>query len=348
MKRTYRVLSVCVTGSLLLLLVTGTIASPRLPGASLPRLHASSGMKAEIVAPSTISGEDFATTVVGNPWDMDGTDDIDDQWTTHDPGLSLGERLTYRASDGILTITTNDTGGGCSPPWPHRPLALNLGGHRIDEQKFKYFTFRYKMDSPINLPCGSVSKIRWMDYDIWAEGRTQDIFLFDNDWHTYSVDLSTAIPAKGAEWPGVQWNVLQIMVHESHWAWTSRLDWARLTAENTAEDTYTVRWNLIDGSDVLTTTIYWATDRSVSAVLPGTGHVVSPTPGTSPTLPYDHHLFLPLALKNYHPASELDAEFAHTVSTAGLTSGESYYIAIKLEDGTNVVWSFSEVPVIKL
>ena len=353
-------LALLVVISFLLMITTAT---PMFPAVTLP-VRAQTA-KAEIVAPSFTSGDDFATVELGNSWDMDSTDDIDPVWTEDASSTPLGEEITYTVQDGIADIVSNDTGQECDPPWPHRPLALNLGGKTIEADKYKYFTMRYKMDSPIDGPCGSVFRIRWMYTDIWAAGRTDDhnngawrdgmvtndSVLSDNEWHTYSLDLSKVpLAVEKADWGlGLRPNVLQIMVHESHRSWTSHLDWARLTAENTASRSYNVMWNLVDGSQVLTTTIYWATDDDDPATVIEPGYVVpTQTQSISSTLPYTNFVYLPLILSNYSPTSELDAEFSHTVGTDGLTDGETYYIAIKLEDGSSTSWSFSQVPVKKL
>jgi len=302
---------------------------------------------AEIVAPSYISGEDFATSVVGNPWDMNSTDDIDRDSTEGDPD-QVG--MSYSATDGILTVSPDDDGvdDDCSAPWPHRPLGLNLGGHQIDTSKYKYFSYRYKVDQAPDQGPGGMMRVRWqLRTGYWPTGRTDDISLYDNGWHTYHLDLSTvSLEAEEGQWVDFAPNVMQIMVNEAHRAWTSHLDWVKLTAENTALMSYTVRWNLVNVSSVLTSTIYWATGRDSSTVL-GSGYVVpSGETGIGPTPPYTHTLFLPLVLRGYNPASV--TQFQYEIGTDGLVSGREYYIAIKLEDGYNVAWWYSELPVRKL
>lgn len=162
-----KVLALGVVVSFLLMVTTAT---PMLSSGDLPVRALAA--RAQIVAPSFISGEDFATVELGNPWDMDSTGDIDPVWTEDASSTPLGEEIAYTIKNGIATIVSNDTGRECNPPWPHRPLALNLGGKTIEADKYKYLTMRYKMDSPINGPCGSVFRIRWMYTNLWAAGRT--------------------------------------------------------------------------------------------------------------------------------------------------------------------------------
>ena len=300
---------------------------------------------AEILAPSYISGKDFATSVVGNPWDMDSTADVDTSWTDGDPAQT---GLTYSVSDGVLDITNRDDGkGDCDRSWPHRPLALNLGGHSIDSDKYKYLTYRYKVDQAPDQGAGGVMRIRWVKTSIWAAGRTDDISLYNSGWNTYKLDLSKVnLEAETADWRNLAYNVFQVMVNESHRAWTMHLDWVKLTAENTASGSYTVRWSLKNTTGTPRTTIYWATAQDTSSVImPGYEVPTNTTPVTT-TLPYTNNLFLPIVLRNYNPAaSGVESEFEYTVPTDGLTPGNYYYIAIELDDGYNDTWWFSELPV---
>jgi hypothetical protein len=297
---------------------------------------------ARIVAPSFTSGEDFAVSVVGNGWDMSGMDDVDMDATKTSNIKSLN------ASGGVLNIVTKDDGmNSCAAPWPHRPLGLNLGGHRIDTTKFKYITYRYKVDDAPDQGAGGVHRIRWQARQIqhWPTGRTDDISLYDGEWNTYSLDLSSVdLEAELGEWGDFPADVLQIMIHESHRDWTSHLDWVRLTADNVGSSAYTVQWNVLNTSAPLTMTLYWAENRgSGYRLVSGTEHVIPP-PGPIGD-PSPHQVYLPVILSAPDPGGA--AQFRHTMSMAGLVRGAGYHLAIKLEDGHSVSWWYSEVPVVK-
>jgi hypothetical protein len=299
---------------------------------------------ATIRAPSYTSGEDFATSVVGNPWDMSGLDDVDIDTTEMDDIRSLG------VANGVLTIVARDDGmGSCAAPWPHRPLGLNLGGQQIDTAKYRYMSWRYKVDNVPDQGAGGVHRIRWQARQLkhWPTGRTDDISLYDAGWRTYHLDLpNVVLEVEGGKWGDFPVDVLQVIIHESHREWASHLDWVKLTAENVAQDSYTVRWSVIDAGLPLTTTLYWAEKDGPSfRLVPGTGRVIPPSEPGGLTLPYDHNLFLPALLREYNPAH--GGQFQHEMSTAGLTNGKRYYVALKLEDGYNATWRYSEVPVLK-
>jgi hypothetical protein len=141
------------------------------------------------------------------------------------------------------------------------------------------------------------------------------------------------------------------MVHESHWSWTSRLDWVKLTAENTASSSYEVQWNLVGATEPLTTTIYWITEQGNEGSAIGTSYVVpSQTQEISGTVPLTYSIYMPSVIYNHTPGVEPEPgpDFSFTVGTEGLTDGNSYYIAIKLEDESTVDWAFSQAPVVKM
>ena len=133
------------------------------------------------------------------------------------------------------------------------------------------------------------------------------------------------------------------MVNESHRGWTSQLDWVKLTAEPTAGGSYTVRWDLVNGDGVSNITLYWATDRNSSSVM-GSGFAAHAAGQSGiAALPYDNNSFLPLVIGS--AGSTPTTEFQYEMSTAGLVSGREYYVAMRLDDGYNVIWVYSDAPV---
>jgi hypothetical protein len=300
---------------------------------------------AEITAPSYTSGEDWATAVLGNPWDMDGLGDVSVDATKMDAIKSMS------VSDGALRVVSKDDGAAdCGEPWPHRPLGLNLGGQLIDHTKYRYFSYRYKVEDAPNQGAGGVSRVRWQARHLryWPTGRTDDISFYDNSWHTYSLDLAT-VQQEGemGEWEHIPADVVQIMLHESHREWTSHLDWVKLTAQNVATSEYAAKWNLVNASLPVTTTLYWS--RQVGSgyeLVAGTAHVIPASRPNNGPPSGGNVAFLPIVMSAY--GSEGTAQFQHAMSMAGLQTGREYYLAVRLEDGHNVSWWYSELPVKKL
>ncbi len=294
---------------------------------------------ARIVAPSYTSGQDWATAVAGDPWDMDDAGDLDGGST---------QNLSFAVSGGVANITNPDDGlGDCDGAWPHRPLGLNLHGQTIDSDTFKYLTYRYKVDQAPDQGAGGVMRVRWMETNLWAAGRTDDVSLYNSGWNTYKLDLSTVpLEAELAGWMNLDYNVFQLIAHESHNAWTAHLDWVKLTKENQTSGAYLAGWNIVQGS-VVTTTAYWDTNRDPSSGL--FGATIVPTETTFPPPPGPEFVYLPLVMRNYGSgSSEVDAERSYAMSSAGMSNGQYYYFVLKVEDGYNTVYWVSELPVKKV
>lgn len=296
---------------------------------------------AEILAPSYTSGEDWATTVLGNPWDMEGVDDVSTRTT------EMGTIQSIQAANGLLTVISKDDGmADCGQPWPHRPLGLNVGGNRIDQHKYRYLSYRYKVDQAPNQGAGGVTRVRWQAQYLqyWPTGRTDDLSLYDNGWHTYFLDLAT-VQQEGemGEWEHFSSDVLQIMLHESHRQWTSHLDWVKLTAENVATGSYVVRWQVRGTSAPLQTTLYWAQQvENAYQLVPGSETVVGVLPRHDVEAAQGHRVYLPMVMGGY--AGESDT-LQYVMSTHGLTKGQAYYVAIQLDDNYNKVTWYSALPV---
>jgi hypothetical protein len=288
---------------------------------------------AQIVSPSYSSGDDWATTVAGNAWDMAGTDDV---------SAADSENVKYSVSNGVLTVTNiSDGRSACDPNWPHRPLGLNLHDLAIESNRYKYLSFRYRVDQAPNQGPGTVTRARWLDDIIWAAGRTDDISLYNNSWTVYKLDLSSVpLEVEGAPWASQPYNVLQILVNEGHAAWTSHVDWVKLTAENQARGSYVVGWETVQGQATMAT-LYWDTDQN-----PGNGfasRAYRAAAAAAPAPSASHLVYLPVIMRNLGAA-----EHSFGLSTEDLAVGQRYYVALKLEDGYNTVYWYSELPVRKI
>ena len=299
---------------------------------------------AEIVAPSYASGEDWATTVTGNPWDMEGMDDVSGG---HSEGVACSASGGAVHTSNTAPLNSNP----CYSNWPHRALALNLQGRSIDTAKYRYFSFRYKVDQAPDQGAGSVARVRWLDDRVWAAGRTDDISLYNNGWIVYKLDLSTVpLEVEGAPWAERSYNILQILVNESHSAWTSHVDWAKLTAENQARDAYLVRWEMLQGR-ATSVTLYWDEDRNPYNGFASGGYRAAGAGATvgagasvgAEALSGSNLVYLPLVVRHYGAG-----QHAFLLSTAGLQTGRTYYAALKLEDGCNTAYWYSELPVRKI
>ena len=97
--------------------------------------------------PSWTSGDDYATTVLGNAWDMSSSSDI--QLT----GLDNLTNVSF--SGGVLHATNTNAD-------PIVTLLYNTNNSvPIDTSRFRYLTLRLQVDGAYDLVAGSVARVIW-------------------------------------------------------------------------------------------------------------------------------------------------------------------------------------------
>ncbi len=174
-------------------------------------------------------GDDFATTVFGDPWDMSEYTDIP---ALHGiPGGTI--------SNGMLNYTIP------SNPYTHIPLlhpgaegAIDAGikvgsNYPINTDHYHWLSFR--MNQP-----GGFFTVRWFyGKDISACSNSTTDIPISPGWHTYVIDLETAPKSMGS-WHG-QIMGLFVMISGAVGD-TGSIDWARLTTDNPAGNSLDISW----------------------------------------------------------------------------------------------------------
>jgi FG-GAP-like repeat len=159
----------------------------------------------QVTDPDETGGQDFATALLGNPWDMVDANDyfvnvnIVDHLTQHSPGPS-GFTGT---SDGQAVAFTP---GGIPVGDPQLYLLSKqkpADGPVIDSTKYHRLTYTLTVDHPYNLTTGSVARVFWgsqssptgggTPYDVTT---TKDIIVWPGT-NTYTLDLATLTTANG-------------------------------------------------------------------------------------------------------------------------------------------------------
>jgi hypothetical protein len=265
-----------------------------------------------VTDPSPTTGEDYATKVLGNPWDMNDASDI--QLT----GFDYLTNLSFSGGRLHATNTIND---------PNVTLLSNSNNSvPIDTSKYRYLTFRLQVDGPFDLGEGSVARIFWSSSSQMSgltATTSQDIVVWPG-MNSYTVDLAplSTAPDGGLEvtGPAEAWGAgnkrhLRFDPHEFPQARTFHLDDVRLTAKPVATSSFTIKFVGADADgDPATAALYYDIDTN-----PANGRSLI-TSG------------IPLSAG------------AFVWNTAGVQPGE-YYIYAEASDGLQAIGRYSTVPV---
>jgi len=264
----------------------------------------------DVTNPSPTSGDDYATTVLGNAWDM--SDGADIQLT----GL---DNLTNLSFSGGVLHATNTTAD------PIVTLLYNTNNSvPIDTTRFRYLTYRLQLDGPYDLLAGSVARVIWSSQVSSPAAISQDIIVVPG-MNSYTVDLAPLSTApdgglepggSGETWTAAPKRYLRLDPHEFPTARTFHIDDVKLTAKPVAATSFTIRFVGTDAdADATTVSLYYDVDTN---------------PSNGKTL----------------IASSIPASAGQVVwNTSGVLRGE-YYIYAEASDGIQVIGRYSSVPVV--
>jgi len=277
------------------------------------KLTVNTAPQIQLTAPSRTSGPDFATQVLGNPWDFSDPADV-----------QKVEFSSFQVANGILSGISTQSAGGPD-------VELSGGGRRIDTSKYHYLTFKYHMDltdpsqnNQDRARAGWAARVLW-----WGPGGPS-VDQCTSDWvpvepyeFIYSYDLATAPveTTNGACGPqGKPWaqatNVTQFRFdpHEvpqpTGWA----LDYILLTGNQEASGSLTITWNAQDpntGQNALVD-LFYSTDKTGTNLTP---------------------------IKTDLAASA----GSYNWDTSGLAQG-TYFVVARIKDGLNTIQRISDAP----
>ncbi len=312
----------------------------------------------KLLSSSKVSGKDFATTVLGNPWDMSDSGDILPVSGDHatDGSYCLS---TVNFSESILSITP----GVCINDYHVNDprLGLNVADQTIDTSYYRYFSIRWRItDSYQDVLHGWISRIYWWQKDIpnnrlGDEGISQgkDIIV-DEGWNVYSVDLTVAemrdevnpcgvYPCKS--WLAAAPNMMRFDPVEYPRSDTPdpatlhfEIDWIKLTAleEVVGGQPFAVRYTLNKTDPINLTFCYDNDTDAQNGCIPMAQYNPPAAPPPSPTL--TEHIYLPLVAYNW--SSGGDIFHWDTTSVAPGT----YWIGVTADDGYNETTWYSDAP----
>ena len=212
--------------------------------------------------PDETGGEDFATTVLVNPWDMNDASDV-----------IYTEGVTNLSFSGGQLHGTNTT------PDPAITF-LGIGNNQvpIDSVRYRYLTFRLQIDGPYDLFGGSVARAFWgsQQFQNASTMTTSDDIVMWEGMNSYTIDLAQLTPGGGIEPGGTQqlWTTASIQhfridPHEFSTVRSFQFDDVKLAAIDEANGSFVITWAGSDANpqDSPVVALYYDTDTDPSAGL---------------------------------------------------------------------------------
>jgi hypothetical protein len=221
-----------------------------------------------ITDPDETGGEDFATAVLGNAWDMNDGNDV----RLEVPGIHL---LSPSFSGGQFNAVSDGQPVAFSGNVPvGDPIVYALANNGVvNTSKYRYLTYRLQVDRSYDLLRGSVSRVFWgsqagAPYNLTT---TKDILVWPG-MNTYTIDLASlsAAPEGGLEpgnaqaWTAANVRYLRIDPHEFAEQIPFHIDNVKLAAmDEDSGGTFTIRFAGSDpDGDTTSLALYYDTDRN--------------------------------------------------------------------------------------
>ncbi len=195
------------------------------------------------------SAPDYATEVLGNPWDMDSRDDLAEFIPHADYGAGLTHYTLYDFNNEIFKFNIATVGDAyfhmLSPGQSStNPLFKNGQHFPIDATKYRYLVFRMKTDKASELRVHWNTGTNYMD----KFARTTAIPT-KTGWRTYMIDLATQpIQSNSNEartWTAAHW-ITGLRI-EPGYEGNVEIDWMRLVG--TAPSSYNVNYSFTPSGD---------------------------------------------------------------------------------------------------
>jgi hypothetical protein len=278
-----------------------------------------------ISSPSFISGPDYATTVMNDPWDMSESTDITTQYNTVGGSFSGG---VYSA--------TNANGNFDPGIMLHVATPINTS-------RFKYMTYRMKLDGQFNTDTGgSVSRILWWTTIPQEASITNDIVVYEG-YQVVSFDLNKIkLEAGSPTWASGAPKVFRLDPHEFTTQRTFHVDYVMLTGDSTANSSFDIRYQTRDGDGVAPSPQFFF-DNNASGF---NGTAIScANSASAAAVGGGFNVFLPL-ITYYAPLPPVSPTGSTcTWNTSNVPNG-TYYIYGLVSDGTDTARIYSQTPVV--
>ena len=219
------------------------------------------------------SSDDFATTQLGNPWDMNATSDID--FTLNVSGTGINSSLPAQDeagnSLGSVRVYSGVTSSNFADPEIF-PLFWNGRGAttHIDTNRYRILSLKWGLLRPRDLNLGSVGRVVWRVVGESVENVSIDFNLHHlgtaNVIQNIIADMKLIPPIPGPSSPShTGWNGMldsfRIKPDEFSNATNFYVQYVKLSAFEKADAAYTIQWNYANAGTA-TPTIQLAYDNT--------------------------------------------------------------------------------------
>jgi hypothetical protein len=274
-----------------------------------------------ITAPSFISGPDYATTVVGNAWDMNDTVDV------------KGANVTGESFSNGIYNATNTSGDPA--------LTLHVTT-LIDTSRFKYVTYRMQLDGQKDTTLGSVARFFWWTTKPENASVTNDNVVYEG-YQTVSFDL-TKIKLESFSpltWAASSPKVFRLDPHEFPTPRAFHVDYVMLTGDNAASNSFNIRYQSRDGDGPAPTPQFFF-DTNASGF---NGTAITCANAASAAAVGDFKVFLATIQADAPTPPVSPSGSTCTWNTSNVPNG-TYYIYGAVNDGTDTTRTYSQTPVV--
>ncbi|RRR72212.1 MAG: hypothetical protein EI684_10435 [Candidatus Viridilinea halotolerans] len=323
--------------------------------------------------PSMTSGPDYATSVLGQPWDMTSSSQIVTPGSPY-PQTLAEQSFTngiFRARAALIPPHVESDSQFWLRVDPQRP---------IDTTRFRYFTVRLKVDMPpgrdINwaIAYGWGGRVIWWNENLQTDGSESKYGTYYEGWRNYSVDLARAFPPPAVSNPLQARNILTPREQN---AFPAQLGWTQLgtvkhlrydpletmaQAVGTGADIFEVDWVKLTANDEVrrgqpfeimvklnlplaqlsSLTHYYTTDPSQPTQQRAV--MQSNTVNVEPIQPGNYRIYLPLILRMGTSGDDNDS-LRFVWDTATVQPGTYYICSVAATANSSTTWC-SETPVV--
>ena len=288
------------------------------------KLGINSKPTAYFTAPTPVSGEDYATSVVGDPWDMSGPEDLASLALSYPYAMRqfYGEQFNNGKFEAVADPSFNGSG------MTDAQLHMRMSSTPIDTRKFRYITYRMKIDNSQfadlsdMVEFGFVTRVAMWNQGIVADGVTPPPHITYEGWHTYTYDMRGSNAGTGYLTEGgysyKDFNSIanfRVDPMETLIPTAFSFDWIKFSAQNeTSANRYVISW-IIEDTDNSRFTVKIYRDKTSSG--------------------YDGSLIAQLT-------DIPSGNYSYSWNTTGLSNG-NYYVYFKVSDGINTFQSYAPV-----